>query len=214
MNNHISWDHIRDIAERIGCEIDGVEHFVWDKPSEISWVEKAWAALTHKGLVSYENPCDKAYVKLQLLTLAAMYCKYLEVRCTLSIFIDYFEWFETVDIDLALLEIMVGAELSNTLKETEVYREDYQLPSDGANDYFEQETTMIYQDVDSFKVAEAIQVVIRMQRQYVFDALVSEFNGSSSLYISLLQTQVDTDCLRWIEDGMQPECNKLIKALS
>ena len=136
MNNYISWEHIRDIAELIGCEIDGVEHFVWDKPSEISWVEKAWAALIHKGLVTYETPCDKAYVKMQLLTLAAMYCKYLEVRYNFSLFIDYFEWFETVEIDLALLENMVGAELSNTLEETEVYREDYQLAQEGASDYF------------------------------------------------------------------------------
>ena len=73
---------------------------------------------------------------------------------------------------------------------------------------------MIYQDIDSSKVTKAIQAIISMQREYVFDALVSEFNGSSLLYISLLQTQIDTDCLRWIEGGMQPECNKVIKALS
>ena len=209
MNRCFSWDEIRKTAETLGCEIDGVEHYVWDKPTEIEWAKKAWNALSRKGLNSYENPCDKTYIKLQILTLAAMFCKYMEVRYDISVLIDYFDWFETAEIDQIHLENITGREVTNTLEEDEVLREIHSPIGEAVEEVYDQEATLVYQDIAPEKVSEALHAVIRLQTKQVFDALSSEFNGSGLLFISLLQTQIDKRCLEWIENGMLPECRKI-----
>lgn len=209
MNTSCSWEETHGMAEKLACEADGVEHWVWDKPTEIEWAKKAWNALARKGLNTYESPCDKAYVQMQILTLAAMFFKYLEVRYGITVLPDYYDWFETLEIDLAHLENMVGKELTSKLEEVETLREIHYRCGEDAEDVYDQEATMVYQDVAQDKVVDAIQTVIRMQSPQVFDALISEFNGSSLLFISLLQTQMDNNCLEWIESGMLPECSKV-----
>lgn len=214
MNLRCSWEDVRSVAEQLVCEIDGVEYRVWDEPLEMEWAEKTWNALSRKGLNSYENPCDKAYVKMQLLTLAAIFCKYLEIYSGKMVLIDYYDWFENSGIELANLENMVGKELTNKFEEEMLYSESYCQSNEESEDTYDQQVTMLYQGVDSDKVAGAVITVIRMQRGQVFDALLAEFKCASVLYVSLLETQARKDCLQWIIEGMCPDCGSLGKNIS
>ena len=53
MNHQLTWEQLQPTVENLGCEIDGIEYFVWGTPAELHWLENAWTALSHKGLVSY-----------------------------------------------------------------------------------------------------------------------------------------------------------------
>lgn len=209
MNHQLTWEQLQSTVENIGCEIDGIEYYVWGTPAELHWLENAWTALSHKGLVSYETPCDRTHVKLLGLTMTAFFCRYLEIANNSAVLVDYFSWFEDSGIDPVHLEIITGKEVTGTFQErvleSEIYGSDYGL----TNNELDKEIDLDYEDLSEEKVIAAIKAAIRMQRSQVVSALLSEFGGSAGLYVSLAQTQLKQNCLEWIESGMPTNCCQL-----
>ena len=208
MNHQLTWEQLQPTVENLGCEIDGIEYCVWGTTAELQWLENAWTALSHKGLVSYETPCDKTYVKLLGLTLTALFCRYLEIANNSTVLVDYFSWFEDSGIDPVHLEIITGKEVTGKFQERVLDSESY--PGFGLPDNeFDKEIDLIYEDLSEEKVIAAIKAAIRMQRREVVSALLGEFGGSTGLYVSLAQTQLKQNCLEWIESGMPTNCCQL-----
>lgn len=211
MNRSCSWEDICPIAEKLTCEIDGESYYVWVAPRELPWAEKAWNALSRKGLTTYGNPCDKSYVQLQILTLAAMFCKYLEIAFDSAVVIPYHEWFEDTGIAPAHLETIAGEELTTVIEDSITYLIPYN-PIEYEFEEFEEkeeESFTVDKELDPDKVVEAIKEVIRLQRPHIFNALLQEFSGPSLLYVSLLQTSFHKNCLEWIEGGMTAMCDAM-----
>ena len=206
MNQQCTWEQLLPTVKDLGCEIDGIEYYVWSTPAELHWLENAWNALSHKGLASYETPCDKTHVQLLGLTLTALFCRYLEIANNSDVLVDYFSWFEDSGIDPVHLEIITGKEVTGIFQErvleSEIYGSGYGI----TNDEFDKETELTYEDLDEEKVIAAIKAAIRMQRSQVVAALLAEFGGSAGLYVSLAQTQLKQNCLDWIDSGMPTNC--------
>ena len=209
MNHQLTWEQIQPTVENLGCEIDGIEYYVWGTPAELHWLENAWTALSHKGLVSYETPYDKTHVQLLGLTLTALFCRYLEIANNSTVLVDYFSWFEDSGIDPVHLEIITGQEVTGTFQErvleSEIYGSDYGL----TNNELDKEIDLTYEDLSEEKVIAALKAAIRMQRSQVVSALLGEFGGATGLYVSLAQTQLKQNCLEWIESGMPTYCCQL-----
>ena len=209
MNHQLTWEQLQPTVENLGCEIDGIEYFVWGTPAELHWLENAWAALSHKGLVSYETPCDKTHVKLLGLTLTALFCRYLEIANNSTVLVDYFSWFEDSGIDPVHLEIITGKEVTGKYQERVVDSEASD-PCYGLSDSeLDKEIDLTYEDLSEAKVIAALKAAIRMQRSQVVSALLGEFGGVTGLYVSLAQTQLKQNCLEWIESGMPTNCCQL-----
>ena len=209
MNHQLTWEQLQPTVENLGCEIDGIEYFVWGTPAELHWLENAWAALSHKGLVSYETPCDKTHVQLLGLTLTALFCRYLEIANNSTVLVDYFSWFEDSGIDPVHLEIITGKEVTGKYQERVVDSEASD-PCYGLSDSeFDKEIDLTYEDLSEEKVIAALKAAIRMQRNQVVSALLGEFGGATGLYVSLAQTQLKQNCLEWIESGMPTYCCQL-----
>lgn len=209
MNHQLTWEQLQPTVENLGCEIDGIEYFVLGTPAELHWLENAWAALSHKGLVSYETPCDKTHVQLLGLTLTALFCRYLEIANNSTVLVDYFSWFEDSGIDPVHLEIITGKEVTGKYQERVVDSEASD-PCYGLSDSeFDKEIDLTYEDLSEEKVIAALKAAIRMQRSQVVSALLGEFGGATGLYVSLAQTQLKQNCLEWIESGMPTYCCQL-----
>ena len=209
MNHQLTWEQLQPTVENLGCEIDGIEYFVWGTPAELHWLENAWTALSHKGLVSYETPCDKTHVKLLGLTLTALICRYLEIANNSTVLVDYFSWFEDSGIDPVHLEIITGKEVTGKFQERVVDSETSDPCYKLSDSEFDKEIDLIYEDLSEEKVIAAIKAAIRMQRSQVVSALLGEFGGATGLYVSLAQTQLKQNCLEWIESGMPTNCCQL-----
>ena len=208
MNHQLTWEQLQPTVENLGCEIEGIEYYVWGTPAELHWLENAWNALSHKGLASYETPCDKTHVQLLGLTLTALFCRYLEIANNSTVHADYFSWFEDSGIDPVHLEIITGKEVTGIFQERVLNSESY--PGFGLPDSeFDKEIDLTYEDLSEEKVIAAIKAAIRMQRSQVVSALLSEFGGSAGLYVSLAQTQLKQSCLEWIDSGMPTNCCQL-----
>ena len=209
MNQQLLWEQLLPTFNDLGCEIDGIEYYVWGTSAELHWLENAWNALSHNGLASYETPCDKTHVQLLGLTLTALFCRYLEIANNATVHIDCFSWFEDSSIDPVHLEIITGKEVTGIFQErvleSEIYGSGYGI----TNDEFDKETELTYEDLDEEKVIAAIKAAIRMQRSQVVAALLAEFGGSAGLYVSLAQTQLKQNCLDWIDSGMPTNCCQL-----
>ena len=209
MNHQLTWEQLQPTVENLGCEIDGIEYFVWGTPAELHWLENAWAALSHKGLVSYETPCEKTHVQLLGLTLTALFCRYLEIANNSTVLVDYFSWFEDSGIDPVHLEIITGKEVTGKYQERVVDSEASD-PCYGLSDSeLDKEIDLTYEDLSEAKVIAALKAAIRMQRSQVVSALLGEFGGATGLYVSLAQTQLKQNCLEWIESGMPTNCCQL-----
>lgn len=209
MNQQLLWEQLLPTFNDLGCEIDGIEYYVWGTQAELHWLENAWNALSHKGLASYETPCDKTHVQLLGLTLTALFCRYLEIANNSTVHADYFSWFEDSGIDPVHLEIITGKEVTGKFQERVLDSEPYN-PIDGLpGDEFYTENDVTYEDLDEEKVVAAIKSAIRMQRSQVVTALLAEYGGSAGLYVSLAQTQLKQNCLDWIESGMPTNCCQL-----
>ncbi len=207
-----SWDEIKSIAEELFCEMNGNDHRVWESSAELSWAEMSWKALTRNGLTSYDNECEKVLVVGQILTLAAMFCKFTELFFNKPVFIDYHEWCIDLNLDFFRLENALEKTLTRECWEKEAYREVIYQDDDHAEEVVEHEVCMGYCDDehDSDVIIAAVKELICFQRQSVFMALVAEFGSIDLLHISLLRTQERDGCREWIENGMQPECyNKM-----
>ena len=206
MTNFCTWDEVRAAAAELSCEMDGTYSNVWDTMPEMAWVERAWNGLNRRGLTSYENPCDKAYVQLQLLTLSAMFCKFLALAYNKHVSIEYHIWFVDTEIDLVHLETLAGREMTEEFRNEKVFNDLYP-PNTGIVPSLDTWETSLYTDMSPDKVTEAIITLIHQQRKHIFEALVAEFNGLELLYVSLFQSQQHENCMEWIEAGMHPDCS-------
>ena len=203
-----SWDEILPIAEKLTCEINGNAYLVWGADAELAWAEKAWYALQRSGLTTYSNECEKMLVQSQVLTLAAMFCKFIELYFDKPVIMDYAEWFDDMNLDLFRLETALGIPLTAEWKEKEVWVETF-VNEDAAEDFLE-EVTETYSDgeYDQETISDAVRKVIHYQYGAVAGALLQFFGGEELLYVSLIRSQERGECRAWIYDGMKLDFGK------
>jgi hypothetical protein len=212
-----TWEEIKPIAEELDCEMNGMDYHVWSTAAEMEWAETSWKMLMKNGLCFYESPglCSKAYVELQILTLAAMYCKFTGHYFKSDVIIDYYLWFLQAEINIAVLENIVNKNLTDCWKEKMAESEIEAQYTRFREDFFDQEVTVVYESESQDKIAEAIKNVINEQSPQVYSALRNEHKSSFSLYSSLQKSQCDTDCFVWVDEGMLPSCSiEYIKKLA
>lgn len=211
-----NWENIKPIAEELNCEMNGMDYQVWSTTAEIEWAEKSWKMLMNKGLCFHDGSlCGKAYVELQVITLAAMYCKFIEHHYNATVFIDYYLWYVQAGIHIAVLERIVDKNLIDRWVEKTTENQIDAQYTLFQEDYCDREVTVVYESESQDKIAGAIRTVIHEQRPQVYSALLSEHKTSSSLFSSLQQSQSDTKCFEWVDNGMLPSCSiEYIKTLA
>ncbi len=198
-----SWDEILPVAEKLTCEMNGCGYLVWGTDAELAWAEKAWYALQRSGLTTYSNEGEKMLAGSQILTLAAMYCKFTELYFNKPVIIDYAEWFDDMNLDIFRLETALGIPLTAEWEEKEVWTETF-VDEDMSEDFLEEViATYSNGDHDPGTISDAVRKVIHYQYEALAGALLQFFGGEELLYASLLRSQDRGECRAWIYDGMK-----------
>ena len=200
------WDEIVVRAENLEFEMSGKRYDVWVSGAELNWTKMAWQALERNELTTYRNLQEKNIVKGQLLTLAAMYCQFLEFCFDKMVVVHYDEWFEQLELDSFLIEFFL-AEVS---KQSYIGRALYEQSEAedmkrGTPDCDEEIVCDI--EHDSERMKDVVRRLIDFQWKSVYTALISALGGVDALHLSLLKSQQRQDCREWLAQGMYPQCS-------
>ena len=179
------------------------DYTVWQWPEEIEWIQTAWDALTQKGLTNYANEYEKKYVQTQILTLAAMFCKFAEIYYNKKVTIDFQDWFNAIGLTMLQVQLILGKDIDiqeehwNSEIGTEMSRNrnfEYEFLEDFSD---------TYSDTTEAEI-NAVQELINYHRRDVYHALIEKYREPRLLYCSLVQALKGSEGLRWVEGGMHP----------
>ena len=198
-----TWNEAMKIATELDFEMGDNYYAVWQWPEEIEWIQAAWDTLTQKGLTSYANEYEKQYVQTQILTLAAMFCKFTEIYYDKKVTIDFRDWYNAIGLRMLQVQLILG-------KDIDIQEEQWE-PEIGTeecrNKNFEYEfletSCDTYSDITEAEI-NAVQELINYHRRDVYQALIEKYREPRLLYCSLVQALKGGEGLRWVEGGMHP----------
>ena len=194
------WAEIRDIASSLSYEGDDEVGFVWETELELRWIEQVWNGLAKQGLTRYENESEKMLVQGQLGTIAALFCRFMDLAFGRRILIHYDGWFDELGFEVNRLEAALNEPLTQDYFEKEIYGDE--LGETGEGVLREGYVCYVEDECSEFMKSHVVKKVISLQQKSIYQALLGIFGNETLLYLSLLHTQFEDECRDWIKEGM------------
>ena len=200
LGRECTWVEIRDIANSLSYEQDNQYYFVWETKQELQWIEQVWSGLTKRGMTLYENESEKMLVQGQLGTIAALFCRFMDLAFGRRILIHYDGWFDEVGFEVNRLEAALNEPLTQDYFEKEIYGDE--LGETGEGVLREGYVCYVEDECSEFMKSHVVKKVISLQQKSIYQALLGIFGNENLLYLSLLHTQFEDECRDWIKEGM------------